>query len=188
MTLLIAGVLLWAVVHLMPAVAPSVRQGLVDNLGEKPYRGVFALLILASVVLIVLGWRSAPPVGVYAVATWSKTAAFVLICIAVLLIGAAHHPTRIKRVLRHPMLTGVALWALAHLLANGTSRAVILFGGIGAWAILEILLINRRDGAYTKPAAPDFSEEMKGLFFSGVILLGLLLAHPYFAGVTPFPR
>lgn len=86
------------------------------------------------------------------------------------------------------MLAGVAVWALAHLLTNGTTRALVLFGGMGAWALIEILLINRRDGVYVKPEAPGFNEELKGLFFSAGILLLVLLAHPYFTGVTPFPR
>lgn len=86
------------------------------------------------------------------------------------------------------MLTGVSVWALSHLLTNGTTRALVLFGGIGLWALIEIILINRRDGAYTKPEAPEFSEEVKGLFFSAGMLIAVLLLHPYFTGVTPFPR
>ena len=86
------------------------------------------------------------------------------------------------------MLTGVFVWATAHLLVNGTTRALVLFGGLGAWAILEIVLINRREGAYTKPDKPDFSEELRGTFISAGFLLIILFLHPYFAGVTPFPR
>ena len=86
------------------------------------------------------------------------------------------------------MLTGVFIWAVAHLLVNGTTRALVLFGGLGIWALLEIVLINKRDGAYTKPDSPGFSEELKGTFFSAGILMLILLLHPYFAGVTPFPR
>ncbi|RLA32229.1 MAG: NnrU protein, partial [Gammaproteobacteria bacterium] len=95
---------------------------------------------------------------------------------------------RIKRIFRHPMLTGVFIWAVAHLLVNGTTRALVLFGGLGIWALLEIVLINKRDGAYTKPDSPDFSEELKGTFISAGFLLFILFLHPYFAGVTPFPR
>ena len=31
--------------------------------------------------------------------------------------------------------------------ANGDSRSLALFGTMGVWAILEIVFINRRDGA-----------------------------------------
>ncbi len=188
MTILIAGVLIWIGVHLIPALARPMRQNLIDKMGNNVYRGLFALAILASLILIVVGWRASAVSYVYVLPASVKTIAFLLICVSIIVIGSAHHPSAIKRFIRHPMLTGVALWAVAHLLVNGSSRAIVLFGGLGLWALVEIILINKREGAYTKPEAPDFSEELKGIFFSGAILVVLLLAHPYFAGVAPFPR
>jgi uncharacterized membrane protein len=188
MTLLVVGVMLWMAVHLIPAVARPLRQSLIDKLGNNVYRGVFALAIVASLAIIVLGWRSAPEEYVYVLPSSAKTVGFILICLSFLIIGSAYHPSSIKRFIRHPMLTGVFVWALSHLLTNGTTRALVLFGGIGIWALIEIPLINRREGAYTKPEAPDFHEELKGLFFSAGILMIVLFLHPYFTGVTPFPR
>ena len=188
MNLLITGVLRWVVVHLMPSLAPGIRNSLVAMMGEKPYRGVFALAILTGLALIVVGWRSTPEEFVYVLPPSARLFAFVLICTAFILIGAAHHPSSITRVFRHPMLSGVAAWAAGHLLVNGSTRAIVLFGGLGAWALIEIIAINRRDGACEKPARPEFSEELKGTFFSAGILLILLFLHPYFAGVSPFPR
>lgn len=188
MILLIVGVLIWAVVHLSPAVTPQLRQSLVARLGEKGFKGAFALTILAGLVLIVLGWRSTPEAYLYVLPPWSKTAGFILMIVSFVLLGAAHHPTRIKRFIRHPMLTGVIVWSASHLLMNGTTRALVLFGGLGLWAILEIILINRREGIYIKPDMPEFSEELKGFFISAIIFGIVLFLHPYFAGVTPFPR
>ena len=188
MTLLVSGVILWVVVHLMPSVAPGLRQSLVDKLGNNAYRGIFALVIVSSVVLIVIGWRATPEVFLYRLPDWARVAGFVLMILSFALIGAAHHPTMIKRYLRHPMLAGVFLWAVSHLLTNGTERALLLFGAIGLWALIEIPLINRREGPYQKPDAPDFSEELKGVFISAAIFIIALILHPYFAGVTPFPR
>ena len=188
MTLLIIGVLVWIGVHLIPALARPFRESLIDRFGNNAYRAIFALAIVASVAMIVLGWRATPEEYLYVLPASAKTAGFVLICLSFLIIGSAHHPSSIKRFIRHPMLVGVAIWALSHLLTNGTTRALVLFGGIGLWSLIEIPLINKRDGAYTKPEAPDFSEELKGLFFSAGILLIVLFLHPYFTGVTPFPR
>jgi uncharacterized membrane protein len=188
MTLLIAGVLTWSVVHLVPAIAPSLRQSLVGSLGEKGYKGLFALLVFGGLVLIVLGWRSTPEEYLYVLPPWSRTVGFVLMIVAFLLLGATHHPTRIKRWIRHPMLTGVFVWSASHLLMNGTIRAMVLFGGLGLWSLLEIMLINRRDGLYIKPDVPKLSEELRGFFISGIIFGVVLFLHPYFAGVTPFPR
>ena len=64
---------------------------------------------------------------------------------------------------------------------------MVLFGGLGAWALLEIVFMNRRDGLYIKPDKPGFSEELKGTFISAGVLLILIFLHPYFAGVSPFP-
>ena len=136
----------------------------------------------------VLGWRSTPEAYLYVLPPWSRSLGFVLMIVSFLLIGAAHHPTRIKRFIRHPMLAGVFVWSVSHLLMNGTTRALVLFGGLGLWAVLEIVLINRREGAYIKPDIPNFSEELKGFFISGIIFGIVLFLHPYFAGVTPFPR
>jgi len=188
MSLLVIGVFLWIVVHLMPAIAPSIKESLVGSMGTKPYRGVFALLIFGSLALVVFGWRSTPEEFLYVLPAGTKMVAFVLICISFIVIGSALHPSRIRRVVRHPMLTGVFIWAVAHLLVNGTTRALVLFGGLGIWALLEIVLINNRDGEYTRPDKPDFSEELRGTFISAGFLLIILFLHPYFAGVTPFPR
>jgi len=187
MTVLISGVLLWAIVHLMPAVAPGFRQRLVDKLGEKPYRGVFALLILGALVLIVRGWQSTPEQVLYILPQWSSAVGIVLMVLSFILIGAAHYQTAIRRVIRHPMLSGVIVWSVSHLITNGTTRAWVMFGGIGIWAILEILLINRREGAYTKPVAPGFRGELVGVFISGALFLLVLYLHPYFTGVSPLP-
>ena len=49
MSLLIAGLLIFTGVHLLPAVAPGVRGQLIGKLGENAYRGVFSIVIVASI-------------------------------------------------------------------------------------------------------------------------------------------
>ena len=188
MTVLIIGVLTWSLVHFIPTLAPSLRQSITGRLGENGYKGVFSLLILAALALIVIGWRSTPEQFVYVLPVWSRTLGFGLMIVAFLLIGAAHYPTRIKQVIRHPMLTGVIVWSISHLLINGTTRAFVLFGGLGLWALLEIILINRREGPYTRPEAPPLSTELRGVLISSVIFVVVLFVHPYFTGVTSYPR
>ena len=59
-----------------------------------------------------------------------------------------------KRTLRHPQMIGTVIWATSHLLTNGDSRSLILFGSLAVWSVLEIVLSNRRDGPRTElPAA-----------------------------------
>lgn len=184
MSLLIAGVVLWIGAHLVPSIAAGFRQGLVDKLGAGRYRGVFSLAILASLVLIVVGWRSSPEEYLYVLPLWSRAAGFVLMVVSFILLGAANYSTAIKRFIRHPMLLGVFVWSVSHLLTNGTTRALILFGGLGLWALIEMPLISRREGPRELPAAPGFGAEVKGLVISAIVFSVALYLHTYFAGVA----
>ena len=62
MTLLILGLVLWTVVHLLKRVAPDARARMDARMGAGPARGVIAGLLLLSVVLMIVGFRRAPPV------------------------------------------------------------------------------------------------------------------------------
>ena len=81
-------------------------------------------------------------------------------------------------------MTAVAVWAFAHLLLNGDSRSMILFGGMGIWAVLEMVLINRRDGEWVKPEAASWAREIRGLVISIVVMVVVVMLHPYIAGVA----
>jgi uncharacterized membrane protein len=186
MALLVTGVLLWTLVHLVPSAARPLRQSLVGRFGENGYKGIFSLALIGAVALIVVGWRSTPEEYLYVLPPWSRTVALGLMVVSFILIGAANYPTGIKRYLRHPMLTGVVLWSIAHLLANGTTRALVLFGVIGLWALIEIPLINKRKGACQKPGSPGLFREIRGVAISLVIFVAVLYLHPKFTGVAVF--
>ena len=183
MAMLIAGILLWSGLHLIPATARGLRQALIDRLGEGGYKGIYSVLMLGAVALMVFGWRGATPTSVYVPPIEMRWVAMGLTAIAFILMAAANHPTRIGRVVRHPQLTGVLLWAIAHLLANGDSRSLTLFGGLGAWCIVMILLINRRDGAFVKPQAPSWTVELVGIAIGLAVYALFIFLHPWIAGV-----
>lgn len=181
--LLVLGVLVWSLVHFFPAVMADKRNQLNDSMGNK-YQGLFALVIVFSIVLIVLGWRGSEPLPVYNPPVWGRHLTMLLILIAVILFGAANASTKLRQYIRHPMLSGILVWGVGHLLANGDIRSVILFGGMIIWAILSIALINRRDGAWQKPTVPaGWLAEVKLVAISLVIYLALVLLHPYFTGM-----
>ncbi len=182
------GVLLFIVVHLVPCLARGFRDSLIERVGEQPYRGIFSVIQLMAIVLMIIGWRSTTPEFVYTPPSWGIPAASLLMLIAVMLFGAAQQPTRIKRYVRHPQLTGMAVWSVSHLLSNGDSRSLVLFGGLGLWALLEMFLINQREGAWVKPYGPALSVEVRGIVISAVVFFVLVYLHPYFAGVSPIPR
>ena len=95
--------------------------------------------------------------------------------------------SNIKRFLRHPMLSGVVLWAIGHLLMNGDDRSLVLFAGIGIWAVLEILLINRRQGAYEKPPVIPVVRDLIPLAAGAVVFAVFLFLHPWLFGVSALP-
>lgn len=187
MTWLISGIALFAVLHLSAAAVPALRDYLRTMFGPNTYRAVFSVAAVTAIVLIVLGWRSTVPIAVYAPPAWGVTLAFLLMFAAVFLFGAAHAKTNIKRFVRHPQLTSILLWSLAHVASNGDSRSLILFGSFGLWAALEMVLINRRDGEWQKPERATPKNEAIGAAISTVIFLVLIALHPYFAGVSPLP-
>lgn len=187
MTILVAGVALWSLVHLYPAVLPNNRARLVDKLGAGTYRGLFSLDIVIALVLIIIGWRMADVRPVYTPPLYGSPIVTGLMFVSFLLFAGASAPGNIKRVLRHPMLLGMLTWSVAHLLANGDNRSIVLFGGLGLWAIFSIVLINRRDGAWQRPDAVAVSKD--AMTVAGTLLIfGLALyLHRFVIGVSALP-
>ncbi len=183
MTLLIAGLLLWTVVHFTPSIGVSVKRKWIDLMGQKGYAASFSLLIVLSLVLIVLGWKSTTPTFLYALPAATKPIALLLLVVAFFLFAAARLPTRIKRLVRHPQLSSVIVWSSAHLLLNGDSRSVVLFSWLGIWALLEIIFINKREGKWVKPDAPSWKQEIIWGLVSLAIIIVAVLAHPYISGM-----
>jgi len=188
MTWLILGVVLWSAVHFIPSIGLALKIRIIEWAGERGYTIGFSVVVVLSIVLMVVGWRSTAPSVMYLPPGWAGPLAAVLMIVAFVLFGAAKHPTRIKQVIRHPQLTGMFVWAVAHLISNGDTRSVVLFGGLGVWALIEIPLINAREGEWVKPEVPSIGVELKGLAISLAIFAAALLLHPYFAGVSPIPH
>ena len=185
MAFLILGVVVWSGVHLIPSLGAPMRAAAIERIGEGPYKGLFALSIVGAIALMVLGWRSASYVAVYGPPAWGISFANVGMFASLVLFVGSNFPTNLKRIVRHPQLTGVAVWAIAHLLGNGDLRSLVLFGGIGLWAVVAMVSINRRDGAWEKPEPLPLAAELKPLVAGIVAYLLLVFAHPYIAGVSP---
>ncbi len=182
MLLIVAGVLLWSATHLFSSAGRAARDKLVARIGLNPYKGLYSLMLVLSLVLIVIGWRSTPPASVWLPPVGMRHLAMTLVPIAVILFISARAPTDIKQFIRHPQLTGVKLWAVAHLLANGEQRSIVLFGGLLAWAVLEVIFINRRDGARVKPPRVGMAKTLVSALIGLVVAAVLIYVHPWIAG------
>ncbi|MEN8718984.1 MAG: NnrU family protein [Oceanococcaceae bacterium] len=184
MFLLVVGLVLWTTVHLFPSRAPTARTTIISRIGFGPYKGLFALLITLSLVLIVLGWRATPPVSLWIPPVGLRHLTLLLMLVATVFFAAYLVPGNpIKVRLKHPQLMAVGTWGLAHLLANGEVRSILLFGTLLIWSFINIKTINARDG---KPAHQMHAHPGRMLLLTivlGVVLWGVLIAaHPYFAG------
>lgn len=187
MVLLTTGVLLFAVVHFVPSLMPQLKNTAIRKMGEGGYKGIFSLLLLASFALMIYGWRTAVPSLLYQPPASLRTFALLLMVLAFILLAASSLKTRVKQFVRHPQLTGVALWSVAHLLLNGDSRSLVLFVGLGIWAVLSIVLINRREGAWEKAAIPSVTSELVLLGVAGVTIAITVYIHPWLSGVSVVP-
>ena len=183
MTLLILGLLIWTGAHLFPAAGAYKRKKLMAKMGIAPYKAAFALTILSSLTLMVFGWRSINPEHLYVLPAWTRMITMVFVLITFILFVAAQVKTNIKRVLRHPQLTGLVFWSVGHLLANGDSRSLVLFGGLLIWAKLQIIFTNKRDGKRQVPEKVPVLNDVLTVTGGCVVYVLLLLAHPYFTGM-----
>jgi uncharacterized membrane protein len=187
MPLLIAGVILWSFAHLVPATLPGVRANLIAKLGEVPYKGLFALDLIIALALIVFGWKSAIPTTLYAPPLYGSPIPSIFLFSSILLLVASSLPNNLKRFVRHPQMASVVLWCAGHLLTNGDSRSIVLFGGFAIWAILEIVFINRRDGQWQKPkSVPLLSDAITAVVAVAVFAV-LVYFHASLFGVSPIP-
>ncbi len=183
MWLLVLGLLMWTSIHFFPSVAKCTKGLIISKIGIGPYKGLFAILIVSSVVLIVFGWRSIEPVDVYLPYSWGRQVTFILVLLTFILFVAARRATNIKRILRHPQLTGLVLWSIGHLFANGDNRSLILFSWLGIWAIIEMILISRREGEWAKPETVSVKNDVITVIGGCVLYAILLMVHPYLSGI-----
>jgi uncharacterized membrane protein len=148
MIYLIAGLVLFLGVHSIRIFADGWRTARVAQMGAGAWKGLYSLASIAGFVLIVYGYGLArqAPVNLWAPPLWTRHVTALLTLPVFILLAAAYVPgNRIKAWLKHPMMLGVKLWALAHLLSNGRLDDVLVFGGFLVWATLGFRAARQRD-------------------------------------------
>ena len=157
MTLLILGLVFFLGVHSTRIVAEGWRTRFVAQRGEMAWKGIYAVLSIAGFALILWGYGQArlQPVVLWGSPTWTRHLAALLTVPAFIFLVAAYVPgNAIKARLKHPMVLGVKVWALAHLLANNTLADALLFGGFLVWAVFSYRAARGRDRANGTVYAP----------------------------------
>ena len=190
MILLIAGLVVFLGIHSVSIVAPRWRMEQVALRGEKRWKGIFSIVSLVGFVLLVWGYALSrhDPVLLYSPPTALRHLTLLLMVPVFPLLFASSLPGRISRAVKHPMLLAVKIWALAHLLANGTLGDTVLFGAFLAWAVIDRIAVKRRPVELShepvKPAGPknDVIAVVGGLITYVVFILFL---HRWLIGVSP---
>jgi len=130
-------------VHFIPSIAPSYREQKIKQWGEFLYKGIFSLLLVASIILMVVGWKTITPTTFYIPLAWGKPITLIFLLMS-----------------------------------------CILFVMLGTWAIAEIILINKREGAWIKPQPLPFKTELLALIIGIILFAVLLFIHPYLSGIA----
>src|SRR3982075_2534335 len=150
---MILGLVLFLGVHTLTT-QRELRARLIASWGEGGYKIGYAVASLVGLVLIVWGfahYRATEWIDVWYPPKALKHVTVALMLPAVILVVASYIRGRIYTAVKHPMLSGIKLWAAAHLLANGDLGSIILFGSFLAWAVFDRISLKRRADAGAPP-------------------------------------
>ncbi|MGH8157678.1 MAG: NnrU family protein [Rhodanobacter sp.] len=190
MSVLILGLLIFLGMHSLRVFANDWRNRQIARLGEKRWKGLFALVSIIGFVLICWGFGLARqhPVLLYVppLALRHLNALFTLI--AFVLFFAARVPrNHLKAKLHHPQVLAVKVWAFGHLLATGMLHDVVLFGAFLLWAIVLFAVSRRRDrAAGTVYPAGSVQGDIVTVVIGVVVWIAFALwLHLWLIGVNP---
>jgi uncharacterized membrane protein len=187
---LILGAVVFAAVHLLIAGTP-VRAALVGAIGDMPYQGVFSLLSIIGLVVMIYGYGGAQPELLWSVPVALDPLFGAIILIAFIFIVAGltvKNPTLMGgmmggddalskgdaaigflRITRHPMMWGITIWSAVHLIKNGDSRSLILFGTLLVVALVGPTQIDKRRAASMGESWDKFAAVTSNVPFGAIV-------------------
>jgi uncharacterized membrane protein len=191
MTLLLLGIVIFLGMHLVRVVAPDLRASVIERQGKGAWMGIYTAISLAGLLLIIYGFGEARAVTgmLYNPPVFVKHISLLLMLLAFICLAAGFLPAgRIAVAVKHPQVLSIKIWALAHLLANGETSSVLLFGSFLAWAVILRISLKRRERAGEKvlPVFRSTSNDLLAVVI-GAVAYGLFVwkLHEWLIGVAP---
>jgi uncharacterized membrane protein len=190
MAILIVGLILFLGIQSLRIFANDWRTRRIARFGEGPWKGVYSVISLAGFLVLLWGFSIArrEPIVIWTPPAALRHANALFMLVAFIFFAAAYVPhNTLKARFGHPMLLSVKIWAVGHLLANGTLDDIVLFGAFLVWAIISFIANKRRDRALgtVYPAATTMGNVVTVIV--GVIgfLLFAFYLHSWWIGVNP---
>lgn len=190
MLLLVIGLLVFIGIHILPT-QPELRQAFAGRFGENAYKGAFSAVALVGFALIVYGYHKVQlhpgknPVLWYP-PPWGRHVTMALMLPVFPLILASYLPGHITRTIRHPMITAVKFWALAHVFVRGDLASLLMFLGLLTWAVYDRISLKRREaeGLVTTRTGPLINDVIA--IIGGLIVYAVFAkwGHPALIGVN----
>ncbi len=148
MIILVAGLFIFLGLHSSRIFAENQRQQFITRKGENAWKGLYSIGSLLGFALICWGYSVArqTPIVIWNPPLAMRHIAALLTLISFILISSVYVKNSFFKVkLLHPMTLGVKVWAISHLLANGTLADLVLFGSFLVWAVLCFSAARKRD-------------------------------------------
>ena len=185
MLVLVAGLVLFLGIHLVPAL-PPLRLALVARIGEGAYKTTFSVVSALGLGLIVLGFAWAPrQVPLFAPSPLAVAIAPAAMVVSLTLFAAANLKGHLRRVVGHPMLVGTIVWSSVHLAANGDVASTWLFGAFLAWALVDLASSIARRTA--KAFEPRLAHDVVAIAAGAGAALAFAFLHRVLFGVRVVP-
>jgi uncharacterized membrane protein len=162
------------------------RPALVARLGQRGFLGVYSLVAIATLVWMILAWRAdfdASPAWVAPLWWWPFASAIMLVA-SILLVGALvgnpafpggasrkgiPPPRGVFAITRHPMNTSFILWALVHISISGSTRNLIVAGGILLLAVAGSIGQDRKKARLIGQAWRDWQARTSFVPFAALL-------------------
>jgi uncharacterized membrane protein len=192
MALFLIGLIIFLGSHSCRIFAEPWRNNMIDKIGEVKWKGLYTIISLVGFVIMVIGYGQARQ---NTVVLWQPNSFLIYIALALNLIafiflaGSSSSNNAIRLKLKHPMILGVKVWALAHLLSNGTLVDLILFGAFLIWAVLDFRSARKRPLLMAEQAKVSTKATVITIATGVILWVAFIFGlHQYLIGVSPLAQ